>query len=301
MPRTRHAARTRAPSPEAADDAATTVPVDEAPVPGADPRVELPPPTTGVRPPVYTVDDEGRARLVEAVRRAWRDKRVELELRVGEVRNGRFTPGVTRDHMDRVVKTLEATDRARARGVSWLECEDYFFAPPPAVAETTAARRLRTRVHFDAGQMSVRSETIHKVRVDQFVLRTHAFDVRVAVHEEVPVALPVALAVRTDHVRIKQTRTFDLTHSPFRIDCSMVWSGATRSEAEKRQQREDGLFEIELEFAPHDDEAAGRTVDWRARYGARDEAAACDRLVGSLLSKATDLIMTSRAHFAFYE
>lgn len=253
-----------------------------------------------VRAPVYTVDDDGHRRLVEAVQRAWRDPRVELELRVGEMRNGHFVPGVTRDHMDRVVKTLEATGRARPRGVSWTECEDYFFAPPPAVAAGASVRRLRTRVHFDAAEMGVRSETIHKVRIDQFVLRTHAFDLRVAVHEEVPIAMPTALSVHTDHVRIKQTRTFDLTHSPFRIDCSMVWSGATRSEAEKRQQSEDGLFEIELEFAPHDDAVAGRTVDWRARYGAHDEPVACRRLVGSLLSKATDLIMTSRAHFAVH-
>ena len=214
--------------------------------------------------PLVTIDDDALARIG-----TWTD--------------GRFVPGVTREHLGRLVQGLDANPAVACEQAdgAWDESEDYHYFVDD--------KRLRTRVSFDAEGMRMATATVRKTTLETVVLRTHALDVRVALAEERPVDAP-AVAVPTQHVRIKQRKRYRAGASPFVVDCSTVWSGRTRTAAEQLQGRADGVFEVECEFAPPPDPA-----DWASKYP--DTTTGARRLARSLVHKVAGLMMTPKVHF----
>ena len=234
---------------------------------------------------VATASAEVLARLEAMIVEALADDTLELEARIGRVSGTAFAPGVTRQHMDAIVRGLDLLceqrpDRMCAADVGqWREHEDYHFAAD--------GRRMRTRVTYDGDAVRICADTVEKVTLRQVVLKTHVLDVRIALSRETRVERPPAV-VRTSHVRIKQRRTFQAVGAPFVFDCSMVWSGETHARAERKQSEEEPTFEIECELVGKG--AAAQA--WRARHGAR-----AHRMAQSLLYKVADMMMATGLEF----
>jgi hypothetical protein len=226
------------------------------------------------------------ATLTDFIARCRQDPSLELEARLGRCVNGRFVPGVDRAYMHALVKSLDDTTNVASHSEGrWDEVEDFLFQH--------RGQRLRTRVSFADGE--VRPQSVCKTVLSSLTLMTHRWDVRVSLSRETTVPNQDLPSVcRTDHVRIKQMRAFEVTTSPFRMDCAMVWSGSVRSEAEQRQTSENPTFEVECEFVPFRREGAssGATAEaWTERYP--DTASGNLRLAGSFMLKITDLLMVA--------
>lgn len=228
-----------------------------------------------------SASDEVLSRLTTALERAQKEESLELEIRIGQYRDGTFTSGVTRSHMDRIVQALNANDAVCPTNpnMKWEEVEDFFFTD-------ASSRRLRTRVSFDNDRMCMSSTTIQKQLIDQFIIRTHALDARISLAAELAVD-NVPHAVKPTFVRIKQVRQYNLKTSPFVIDCSAVWSGSKRSHAEKKQSEEDGVFELECEYLPDKTNCD--------KYPTTKEGR--NRLAKSFLYKIADIMLSTKVHF----
>ena len=223
---------------------------------------------------LVVIDDECRRPLCALIAKAYADPTLELELRIGrQTTSAGFQPGVDRQTMDGIVKLLDNTADARpVGGTEWQESEDYYLGH--------MGKRCRTRVTFQ-DNAPITTETISKEAVHSFVLRTQMFDVRVSLSRETPKPCPVKTS--TTHVRIKQTRRYEAVRSPIRFDCSMVWSGETKSEAEHMQNNKEAVFEVECELT------VGRTDDaWKRKYDSTPRG--ISRLATSMLAKLSDLM-----------
>lgn len=211
------------------------------------------------------------------------DPTLELEARLGRVVQGRFCPGVTRSHMDKLVKslvTLCASDPTSLTAVhdTWREEENYYFEH--------AGVRMRTRVDFvDDKSFGIHSQTIQKTVIDSLLLKTHTVDVRIALARETKVRDPPPI-VDTTHVRVKQVRRFRVERSPVWIDCTMQWNGTTRTDAERQQMTSDPCFEIECELRNTD------VAAWMARHGGKGH-----KVARSFLFKVADIMMLTGVHF----
>lgn len=218
------------------------------------------------------------ARMV-AIARA--DDRVELETRIGVCRGLGFKSGIARDHMDQLIElmdehALERDSTLRCLDREWVETEDYIFVDE-------AGRRLRTRVTY--GNEGMSATTVHKRKLRDVTLRTRRAAIRVSASLEDEIvasssgaSLPVA--VRPSHVRIKQTRRFACTNSPFIVSCFMVWEGSSFEEAERQQASDEPTFEVECELSQHDETRRSYLMKHSDRYVAR-----------SLLCKTMDLML----------
>ena len=202
----------------------------------------------------------------------------ELEIRLGLLYDRKFTPGVTRAHMDNIIQALTSNQTVKClQSNNWAETEDYHFQHNRG--------DYRTRVSFNLERMRIESETIQKQKIDSFVIRSHNLDARVSLSFEQPIPDPPH-AVNTSFVRIKQVKQYE-TASPFRIDCGIVWSGTQRSEAELKQSSEDGRFELEIELDLNcsDERKAKYPLD--SKKGKR-------RLAKSMLLKVADLMLSPK-------
>ena len=233
---------------------------------------------------VACADDAIAQKLGELIRRAEVDPVLELEARIGRVEKGKFVPGVTRGHIDKLVRSLDLLCDAQPDMMmreesehpgEWIEEENYYYMD--------CNRRLRSRVLFDSGV--TRTTTVEKRVVDSLILRTQVMDVRISLSRE-DVVKRVPSIVDTTHVRIKQRRSFGMTRSPFVIECSSVWSGKTKVEAEQMQMTTCPTFEVECEFRPSS--AAFRT--WRSNH---DDVSAA----ASFLYKVSDIMMATGVHY----
>lgn len=243
---------------------------------------------------VNTMNDDVLSRVASMVSRARDDATLELEARIGRQTDRGFVASVTREHMDGIVRLLDACgDVSSEPPGQWTEEENYIY--------THAGRRMRTRVRFPLDTMKLDSSTIVKRTIDSITLKSRVLDVRVTLSAETPVeGDDVPACANTDHVRIKQTRSYRAARSPFRIDCACVWSGDTRGAAEAKQKQSNPVYEIECELDVHD--RADRA--WARRYGAAAAAArransdgASSKLAHSLLLKMADLMMSPGIHF----
>lgn len=229
---------------------------------------------------VATMSDQVRERLVGMIKHALSDPSVELEARLGVCRDGRFEPGVTREHMDELVRCLDACGDVATQGHGWTENEDYMFE--------LNAQRCRTRVTYDPERLCIDTKTITKCVIDSITISTRVLDVRIALAQE-HAAQDVPVAVEPSMVRIKQSKAYTVARSPFRFDCSLVWSGTSRSAAESMQR--DGLpaYEVECEFIPHAHAA------WRQRYS-RGDKCAHNALATSMSYKIADIMLGPGIH-----
>ena len=195
----------------------------------------------------------------------------ELEARLGRLEHGRFTAGVTRAEIDRIVEMMLHSRYVRSCG-EWAEEQDFFFEQD--------GRSLRTRVRYDSVDMSLHAVTICKETVAacdmpiEYASAQQAADVRVALKRE-EVVVNLSPCVATTLVRIKQRRRFCTLDGYWAFDFSMCWQGRTKEEAERQQAACEPTFEVECEL-----------VDARAALDASDDA----RIACSLLLKTCDLL-----------
>ena len=228
-----------------------------------------------------TIDEPVVEKVAALVAAASGSADLELEVRMGSIRNGKFSPGVSRPQIDNIIQALDKTSTAvhclQTCG-QWDEVEDFYYAHE--------GRRLRTRVQFDPNVMTMTSVTIEKTRIDSVLIRSHSHDLRVSLSRETPVSV-LPHSVKTELVRIKQLKQFAIDGSPFRIDCSTVWHGPVRSAAEVMQTTSDGVFEVELEFLQ-------TNVNTEKYTGPPEKVTR--RLARSILFKAADLMMSPKVH-----
>lgn len=175
------------------------------------------------------------------------DPTLELEGRLGTIdsSSGRFVAGVSRAQIDRIIEMMQNSSHVHSDD-EWVEEQDFFFR-----VENT---HCRTRVRYDSQEMSLKTNTIEKT-----VIATHDIaivphdegrervDMRISLKQERPV-FQLQSCVNTSLVRIKQRRRFTTLDNTWAFDFSMLWSGATKTEAESRQASLDPLFEVECEL-----------------------------------------------------
>ena len=175
----------------------------------------------------------------------------ELEARLGRVQDHRFCTGVTRQSMDAIIEMMQESSFVVGDD-EWVEYQDFLY--------TIDNTPHRTRVSYSADDMQATPATIVKRPVHKVdILTGGEFDIRVAVKREITVPDPET-CVATDRVRIKQHRRFKTRCGTWCFDFSLVWSGRTKTEAERKQCSSDPEFEIECELlkptrylALHDD------------------------------------------------
>ena len=177
--------------------------------------------------------------------------------------------------MDSIVRFLNSCPDVWSASSEWEEEENYMFRHDGS--------NMRTRVRFP--EEGVHATTVAKTVIESFILKTRVLDVRISLARETPVDAP-PLSCTTDHVRMKQVKHWVVGRSPFRIDCSTVWCGKTRSETEERQSSQNGIYEVECEFDVH-------RSDERWKQGYQSDS----RLVMSLVYKLADLMMSPGVHF----
>ena len=209
--------------------------------------------------------------VVSLVRRARNQPNMELETRLGVMRDGRFDARIPRAHMEELLPALQQFARREParlaeRDEEWREEDSYYFR--------VGERQLRTRVAPSDGSDA---QTIEKRLVEVLVLRTLTFDVKVCLSEEVPVRhADLPSVVPTHLVRAKQVRRFRCPKPSLDITCAAVWAGATQTEVERLQREGEPFFELECEL-----DVAGLAGAERDEY-----------LAKSLLLKTANLMMT---------
>ena len=168
----------------------------------------------------------------------------EVEVRLGRRDNGRFVPGVDKSTMEAIVTKLEQYQGWYDQ-IDWAESVDYF------------AGDVRYTTGYDHRDFSIKHSAVRKrTLASHDLISDAACDMRVSRKQEQPVDIEKELPVlfKPDHVRIKQRRTFTYRPSEWdkgvwRYDLTMVWSGATKTEAERWQQRDHPpLYEVEIEY-----------------------------------------------------
>ena len=219
-------------------------------------------------------------RIAGMMTKARTDRCYELEARLGKVRDNKFVPGVSREHMDSIICSLDILYKDSPHSVavvneSWAEEENYYFV--------YGDKKMRTRVTF--ADDKVTPTTIEKVLIDSVVLKTHCIDVRISLARECTVK-PTPSIVSTTHMRIKQRRSFQLLESPFVIECAMVWAGVNKVETEARQSSIDPIFEIECELSHP------LNASWVGRHRNNPR-----RMARSFLYKVSDVMLNTGITF----
>lgn len=204
--------------------------------------------------------------------------KVEIEGRLGLADAAGFSSDVGKTIFCSVLAALETYPRWK-HVTGWLESQDVFYSVelPPEICGHDKPTRLqvRTSVGLDAEKQLVLVHTLKRrlrsVTMQAVPLGSNATALdgveqlttpllarlSVSIEQQLPShVLPVA--VTPDLVRIKQRKRFLLNSlgvepPAFAFDLTIVYSGATKSEAEKRQAA--GLsasYEVEIEaIEPH--------------------------------------------------
>jgi len=201
---------------------------------------------------------------------------IELEARLGRLRDGHFESNVGQQTFLHILQLLESYPRW-TRVSPWHETHDVFYnvrvpsGDAMASASTGQNVQVRTSVGTDAkGGVKIVHNTKRRLRsldmemhlVDAFSCamstsvdgKTDGLDVRVAANVETvvpPEGLPIAILPSC--VRIKQRKRFLLSslgvdNETFAYELSIVYHGKSKHEAEQKQSnRQDPSFEVELE------------------------------------------------------
>tara|TARA_B110000046_G_scaffold122450_1_gene129084 strand:- start:591 stop:1349 length:759 start_codon:yes stop_codon:yes gene_type:complete len=181
--------------------------------------------------------------LVGALRE---NPQAEFEARFGlvDARN-RFQTGVSRDDIDRVLDMMQSSSHITGES-EWTEEQDFFF-------QGADGDMHRTRVRYTSEDMQVRAQTIKKHDLGQETFQVFygaenaGCDMRVSLKMEEPI-VRMQTCVKTTLVRIKQRRRFTTADALWAFDFAMLWSGASKTEAEQMQAASDPQFEIECEL-----------------------------------------------------
>ncbi len=204
---------------------------------------------------------------------------LELEARLGIFNLNRFTSGVPRTEIERLIDMLQDSTHISCESKEWTEEQDFFY--------TFENVQYRTRVHYDASDMTLKSHTIKKENVAKFDIICQPevdpkIDVRVSLKKEETVNNDPNICVGTSMVRIKQRKRFKTLCNRWAFDFSMSWSGQNKTDAEMKQSSEDPVFEIECELID--------AKPYLAMHN--DEYIAC-----SLLLKVHDLLRYEKIEF----
>lgn len=196
----------------------------------------------------------------------------ELEARLGVYRDGRFTAGVSREDIDRVIDMMQSSSHIVGE-LEWTEEQDFFFQGADGDSH-------RTRVQYRSEDMQVRPTTIkkHNMGSETFCVfddsERLSCDIRVSLKLEEPI-VRMQTCVKTTMVRIKQRRRFTTDDHIWGFDFAMLWSGSSKTQAERSQASCDPQFEIECEL-----------IDPIRALALHDDA----RIATSLLLKICDLL-----------
>ena len=239
---------------------------------------------SGVNPNIIaSADEETISILLEMIEQCASNPCYELEARLGHLSdNGTFIPGVTRAHMDQLIRGMDIlvaqeTNEMATECDEWVEEENYYFS--------VNQKKMRSRVVFDAHQLKVNTTTIEKTIIKSLILKSHVMDVRICLSKE-NVVTSVPSIINTTHVRIKQKRTFISNTSPFIIDCGIIWAGKTKTLAEKEQMSTEPLFEIECEFNN------SMIANWKQKYEKNTQ-----KMAKSFMYKIADIMLASGINF----
>lgn len=195
-------------------------------------------------------------RVVECVRLRRQSCHAELEVRLGEVVDGEFRAGVSKDAFDQL-----ETDLRESPGITtddaWKETFDYHYVH--------AREPVRTRVEYDIDEMRTRTEHVSKRRVTDAVLRRAGDEeaCRVNVAEELPVASVPTTCLPT-HVRLKQRLRFEDRRGGVLVwvyELSKVWSASSRTAVEHLHRNVPPRYEVECELVDSDGSYIAQRTD----------------------------------------
>ena len=182
---------------------------------------------------------EDIAELVKIMRNHPNRDTCELEARFGSL-STKFKSGTSRSTMENIIVIMQESPHMLG-DTEWQEEHDYYYIHN--------AMELRTRVTFNADNMEILTNTIHKTKIKNIDLKSSiGNDVRISLKKEIPLEEDTPTSVNTTFVRIKQKKQFRAKNSNFVFDFTMSWSGNTKDAAETSQQNDDPLFEIECEL-----------------------------------------------------
>jgi len=188
----------------------------------------------------------------------------ELEARFGKIYVGagdkkKFQNGTDRKFMDRVLQDFEKFSGWHSVN-DWEEQHDFYY--------DFNGQNIRTTVNFDMLSKSTIPTHISKTVIDrndftyscpETSSNNLGYDIRVALAQEQHFDVEqLPTYVKPTCVRIKQRKSFiyksasssGTTHLPaWSFDFTCSWIGATKEEAQKKQQLDDKrpIYEIELE------------------------------------------------------
>lgn len=214
---------------------------------------------------------------------------MELELRLGQVVDGRFVPGVNPEWFETITNRMRrfaSWDRVD----EWVEMEDATF--------DVGDRSIRQRRLTDPRTCGVRLETIEKsqvchedivlapqgdTRVLSQLIASDVTAIRISCAREKPVdCTKLPFSVKPTYVRVQQRLGFLVNSSTVRgaawyFQCSRTWVTDTHESAVTVQSTQQATCEIEVEWIP--------PTDLGVEFDATDVAVA-------LLSKADSLLYT---------
>ena len=178
--------------------------------------------------------------VAELVERATSNFELELEVRIG--RRG-VADGLSVEESE--LRALDDLLRASSHFESsrWHESQCYFYV--------AGGRTLRTECCFHSEDLKLVTNTVVKTKLKTLDVPSGELCYRYNLAREMHVDQGTSLEVTLPtHVRIRQraSHTYRGTTCDFRYDLSRTWSGASKSEAERRQMAEPPKCEVEIEL-----------------------------------------------------
>ena len=176
------------------------------------------------------------------------DGEVEIEMRLMRPREGGWTTDVGFELQDKfLARCGDAVSDGMLSFSEWEESADYFY--------NHAGAEIRTRVRYCVTNYSVQTTSIVKTRCARCdVVAPSQIGVRVDAKREAEVPdaeLPRAVTPHRVSLLHRCSATCAATDGGapmWRYDITMSWSGASRSEAETKQQEDPPAYLIELEY-----------------------------------------------------
>ena len=168
---------------------------------------------------------------------------LELEVRVGQMENGRFVPGVPSQKFEEMEKKL--LSNSELKNSDWKEHSDFFW--------NSQSGPVRSRVEYDVDTLEVavthsRKEVICK----QDVLLCDGVTARVSFSKEHPVIVDDINFCTPWLVRIQQRKQvlWGRENVSWRYELSRTWSAPTRTDVEIARNSQESQNEVEIEVEP---------------------------------------------------
>ena len=202
--------------------------------------------TTGKTPP--TGGRKGRVK-----KRQTAHKHVELEARIGFVSASKaFKTGCTNgSFIDSILNKFEnAGDDVVESNGGWKEFHDYFYEHK--------GKTIRCRSSTNDKTLEIECENIEKQRHESIQIPEddtgeyrRAWRISLSTEQKLEPA-DIPNIVKPTFVRITQRKSYNYKNKDstmrWRYDISLVWSGHSKTDAEKKQFSEDPLYEFEIEL-----------------------------------------------------